>query len=366
MPCAEIQSRQAVGSAEPAAANYLKLEPVSPGSRPDWDTLVASHPASTVFHTAAWAEVLTRSYGHHPQYLAAWDGPTLVGLLPLMEVNSPLTGRRGVSLPFTDWCPPLCSERVPADQLWSAAMATGKLRGWNYLELRGDQALPPAATPSLQFWGHSLELAADAETLFGRLHPSVRRAVRKARKEGVQVEISPTAEALEAFYRLHVQTRRRHGLPPQPARFFGQIHQRLLARGLGFVALARCGGRPVAGAVFFQFGHKAVYKYGASVGDSSPVRANNLVMWEAIRWLAAHGCRHLDLGRSSLWNEGLRRFKRGWGAQERLISYCKYDLRQDTFVQDQDRSRGWHTAVLARLPTPVLRWLGALLYRHLD
>lgn len=366
MPCAEIQTSSVPSSEAPAIANYLKLEPVSPCTRPDWDTQLEAHPGSTVFHTAAWAEVLHASYGHQPQYLAAWDGTALAGLLPLMEVHSPITGRRGVSLPFTDCCPPLCSERLSAEQLWTAAVATGKLRAWRYIELRWDQTLPPAATPSLQFWGHSLDLTADADTLFKRLDPSVRRAVRKARKEGVHVEIRTTAEALQTFCALHSQTRRRHGLPPQPARFFRHIHRCMLDRGLGFVALARCRGRAVAGAVFLQFGHKAVYKYGASIGDSSPVRANNLVMWEAIRWLAAQGCRHLDLGRSSLDNEGLRRFKRGWGAQERLISYCKYDLRQDTFVKDQDRSRGWHTAVLARLPVPVLRWLGAILYPHLD
>jgi hypothetical protein len=364
--CVELDPVVALNPTIASTASSLKLETVSPCAQPDWDSQVAAHPDSTVFHSSAWAEVLGSTYGHDPQYLAAWDGPALAGLLPLMEVNSPITGRRGVSLPFTDSCPPLCSDRLSADQLWTAAIATGKLRGWKSIELRWDQTPLADAPPSLQFWGHSLQLHSNPELLFGRLHPSVRRAVRKARKEGVEVQIATSAEALDAFCLLHSQTRRRHGLPPQPSRFFHHLHRCLLGRGMGFVALAQHRGNPVAAAVFLQFAHRAVFKYGASRAGVSPLRANDLVMWEAILWLATHGCRHLDLGRTSLWNDGLRRFKLGWGTCERRISYYKYDLRHNAFVQDHDRARGWHAAVFARLPIPVLRWLGRILYPHLD
>jgi len=48
--------------------------------------------------------VLRETYGHVPLYAARFAGGQLEGLLPLMEVSSPFTGRRGVSLPFTDFC----------------------------------------------------------------------------------------------------------------------------------------------------------------------------------------------------------------------------------------------------------------------
>ena len=44
----------------------------------------------------------------------------------------------------------------------------------------------------------------------------------------------------------------------------------------GFVALASYSNRVVAGAVFFHFGSKAIYKYGASDRNYQHLRANNL------------------------------------------------------------------------------------------
>jgi hypothetical protein len=72
----------------------------------------------------------------------------------------------------------------------------------------------------------------------------------------------------------------------------------------------------------------------------------------------------LHLGRTSLWNDGLRRFKLGWGAREERIEYVKYDLGAGRFVCDRDESTGWHTRIFQRMPIRLSRWLGAALYRH--
>jgi hypothetical protein len=88
-------------------------------------------------------------------------------------------------------------------------------------------------------------------------------------------------------------------------------------------------------------------------------------MWEGIRWLAAQGCEQLDFGRTSLENEGLRRFKAGWGAREGLIEYVKYDVRGARFMVDKDRASGWHNQFFSRMPMALLRVAGAVLYRQM-
>ena len=72
----------------------------------------------------------------------------------------------------------------------------------------------------------------------------------------------------------------------------------------------------------------------------------------------------LHLGRTSLSNEGLRRFKLGWGATEQRIEYVKYDLQHDRFLTDKDESSGWHNRIFNHLPIPLSRVIGAGLYRH--
>src|SRR5205814_251130 len=161
--------------------------------------------------------------------------------------------------------------------------------------------------------------------------PATRRAVRKAEKNGLAIEFSQDLDAVRDFYSLLCATRRRHGLPPQPYRFFQNIHQFILSKGAGFVVLARYDRVPIAGAVFFQWGKTGLFKFGASLEEYQRFRANNRVMWEAIRWFLRQGFERLHFGRTSLDNDGLRRFKCGWNADESLIEYVRYDCRQDQF-----------------------------------
>jgi hypothetical protein len=308
--------------------------------------------------------VLQEAYGYRPFYFASFDSHRLLTLLPTMEVNSWLTGRRGVSLPFTDSCPPLVSFATAAAGLFDQVKACGRARGWRYWQGRGVRQLFNSAPASLVFYGHTLDLSVGEDQLFANLHSAVRRAIRKGRKDGVEMEFSQSLEALKAYYSLHCLTRRRQGLPPQPFRFFESIHRHVLSPNLGQVALARCGGKVIAGAVFFHLGKKTIYKYAASDTAFQSVRGSNLVLWEAIRWYASQGSRELDLGRTERTNDGLRRFKLGWGTEEHLIEFIRYDLRKRRFVIESDETAGWHNPVFRRLPLFLSRIIGACLYRH--
>ena len=161
--------------------------------------------------------------------------------------------------------------------------------------------------------------------------------MRKAEKEKVEVRIEKTGDALDEFCRLNRLTRREHGLPPQPYHFFEKVQRHIISRKKGFIALAYFQGRAIAGNVYFHFGDRAIYKYGASDKAYHQLRANNLVMWEAIRWFADKGFKSFCFGRTELENEGLRQFKTGWGAEETQVHYFRYDLRQNAFVPGKEK-----------------------------
>ena len=331
-----------------------------------WDAQVSTHAEATVFHSAAWARVLHETYGHTPFYLGRIEAGRCNDLLPIMEVASPITGRRGVTLPFTDVCRPLVTGEDQAARNWELALRLGRQRGWKYFECRGQGGAPAGARPALTFYGHELDLALPEEELFTGLDAGVRRAIRKAQAAQITIEIKTDLASVRAYYALHCQTRQWHGVPPQPLRFFEAIHRHLIARGLGWVIQARWRERIVASAVFFQFGRRAVYKFGASDREFQHLRPNNLLMWEAIKWHAAHGFASLHFGRTSLANEGLRRFKQGFGAREERLDCFRYDFRRGGFVATTDRAESPMNAVLRHLPLPLLRALGAALYPHLS
>jgi len=355
-----------VEAALPSRANSSTnvVQRTNPSQHSNWDAQVKGHPDFSFFHGAAWAKVLETTYGFSPTYFTTRAGNDLESLLPVMEVDSWLTGRRGIALPFTDECEPLCADRVSFKNLFQSAIRHGRERGWKYFECRGGRKFFDGIPASLSFYGHSLNLVSDEDYLFSRLDSSVRRAIRKAEKDGVTVEISQSLEAVRKFYSLQCKTRKGHGLPPQPFSFFLNVHKQVLSQNMGMVALAAYRGEPVAAAVFFHLGERAVYKYGASNEAFQHLRGNNLVMWEAVKWHLRRGAKRLHLGRTSVANEGLRKYKLGWKAVEEEIEYVKYDLQQDKFVTGIDESSGWHNRLFRVLPISASRIIGTVLYRH--
>ena len=121
---------------------------------------------------------------------------------------------------------------------------------------------------------------------------------------------------------------------------------------------------PVAGAVFLHFRRSAIFKYGASDERFQELRPNNLVFWRAIEWHSAAGFTEMDLGRTDRGQEGLRRFKLGWGAVERPIEYVRCDCRNGNFLTQSDRVHGWHNLLFRVMPGPLSRLVGAAAYRH--
>lgn len=358
-----------------APARVLRLEVLNPLETPGYDRWAEEQEGAAVFHSSAWARVLAEMYGHRPLYLVGVEDGRFTGVLPLMEVESWLGRRRGVSLPFTDLCPPLGPGKVVA-ALRERAVEIGQDRKWGSVEFRsgavnsalgeGSGSGSGGAVPSVSFWGHQVRTEGGGESLFDEFSPAVRRAIRKAHHCGVTAEIARDVESMREYYRLHCVTRRRHGLPPQPAGFFDLICRHVMNAGHGFVVLGKLAGKAVSGAVFMNFGEEGVYKFGASVPEAQPVRANNLVMWEGFKRCAELGCKRVHLGRTSKGNEGLRRFKQGFGGMESTIDYECYDFRQTRWVQKPDRAKpGWVNHVFRAMPMPCLRWAGRMLYPHL-
>jgi lipid II:glycine glycyltransferase (peptidoglycan interpeptide bridge formation enzyme) len=252
------------------------------------------------------------------------------------------------------------------ERLLAEVVNYGQRQHWAYLELRGGRSLMPRAQASLSYYAHALDLSGGPDKILARFEGSLRRGIRKAEREGVRVEVSNTLEAMRIYYALHCETRKKHGVPPQPFTFFLNLFQQMIAKEAGVVVVARHQDVPIAAAVFIHRGPDAIYKFGASDPAFLPLRGNNLLLWEAIRWYNNRGCSSIHFGRTSLSNEGLRRYKTALGTEETLLEYFKYDLRKQAYVVDRDRSEGGFTRLLGCLPRPLFRLAGRMLYRHLS
>ena len=344
---------------------HQELQIINPLDFPGWDELVLASKTSSFFLSSNWARVLQESYHYKPLYFTIIKENKISTSVPCMEVRSAFTGNRGVSLPFTDYCEPIAGGKEELREVLSYMFAYGKDAGWKTIELRSGNCLAEVFPSSCFYYGHTLDISENERQIFSKFRDSTKRNIKKAEKEGVVVKISNSMESLKEFYRLNCMTRKDHGLPPQPFYFFSKIYEHIISKKLGIVALAEHKNKKIAGAVYFHFGEKAIYKYGASEKNHQNLRANNLVMWEAIKWYSQNGVKEFCFGRTEPENHGLLQFKRGWGGKEHSIEYYKYDLKNEAFVIDYLKLSEIHNRVFHNMPISLLKITGSLLYKHM-
>jgi CelD/BcsL family acetyltransferase involved in cellulose biosynthesis len=348
----------------------LKSAPVAEGfaelSLEDerWLSFAGSAPNATPFHHPAWLRALTSTY-HHRGLVAAQldDAGRVTAGLPLLSVRRPMAGTVYVSLPFTDHVPPLACSEDALVALTKALESWRQQQGGPGVEVRGSLAAMANLVTVDAGVRHVLTLEADTAEL-RRLKPSVARHVKAAERARVQVRFGRSSGDLATFYRLHLQTRRRLGVPVQPWRFMRAILEHVLEPGLGYLALAEdAHGEALAAALFLAHNGTIVYKYGASDASQWHLKPNHLLFRRVIERGCADGFRRLDFGRSDAESQGLRQFKAGWGAVEVPLHYSRLG-RGRPAAGGAGHLGNALQVVIQRSPAFVCRAVGELLYRY--
>jgi len=336
----------------------------------NWNELVLRNVNYSIFHSREWCEVLQKTYGYEPRYFTAINEDKFRVLFPMMLVKSILTGKRLVSLPFSDYCEPLVENSNNLDELFNSLL-NGLQKNINYVELRGGVSILKDRPRFSSGYSHKLDLNLGEENLFANLRSSNKRNIKKAIRKDIEVKFSKDFRSIIDFYNLNIITRKRHGLPPQPFKFFRNIGDILIPRGFCEVAESVYNDKVIASCVFLTFGKKVLYKFGASDYTYQNLRANDLLFWEAIKRYAQFGYNELCFGRTSAQSESLRQFKMGWGVNELPSPYFRYIMKTNKFESsskfslDSPGEVGYHNYIFKHTPKPILKLIGNVTYRHI-
>lgn len=350
----------------------MAVRVIDPFADTRWTEFVSSHPRASVFHTREWIAALRNSYGYTARVMTtAETGQPLTNGLLFCHVRSWLTGKRIVSLPFSDHCEILADTAEEIAMLLDGLTHEVRSSKAAYLELRPVEALA-ATTKSFaasgQFFFHRLDLTPAIDQLRASFHKDcVQRRIRRAERSGLVCESGNSEALLETFFQLLVQTRRRHKAPPQPLSWFRNLMTAFGSRLTIHTATHQK--TPVAALMTLEHRDTVTYKYGASDARHHHLGAMPLLFWRLIQDAHARGFRLLDLGRTDLKNQGLNEFKNHWAATSSTLTYYRL-LNLDTAAAPQpSASSGWRsqfaTSVFAHLPEPLFRATGSLLYRHI-
>ena len=345
-------------------ARSMQLQTIDPLLDRRWDQLVASHPQASVFHQRGWLQALANTYGYKPLVLTNTPaGKPLSNGIVFCEVDSWITGRRLVSLPFADHCEPLLNEGHDLLEFKQWMRLESDRGHWRYIEARPVSWNANSGEAGQTFWWHTLSLEPSLDQLFSGLHQSsIQRRIRKAEREGLSYEVGSSSEILDAFYQLLVITRKRHRLLPQPRAWF---HNLIAAMEPNVqIRLARKDDVPIASMLSLRHRNTVVYKYGCSDQRFHNLAGMPFLFWKLIEESKAAGAEQIDFGRTDMDNDGLVAFKDRFGTTRRNITYVRYP--EGTTQKGLTGTKMFAARRLfSMIPNTLLPLAGRALYRHI-
>jgi len=348
------------------------IKVIDPSEDKRWDNFIYNHPEGTIFHTSNWARVIQKTYGYIPYYFILIEeaDQKVAGGCPFFLIKNYLTGNRLVCLPFTDNCFPLFNQSTNIDFIFFPIVKMMKQRKLDNIEIRGEMA---DSLKKFNFNKHNyyklfrLDISIGLDNLWKEFkQKSIRYPIRKAQNSGIIIEKSVSEEILKSFYRLNILTRRKHGIIPQPYKFFLHIQQEIFNRNLGFLLIARYKNIVIAGSLFFIYKNTIYYKFNASHINYLKFQPNHLILWEAIKWAVENDYKIFDLGRTSPDNPGLMALKRHWGTEEIDLPYYYWpEIRGTSATKESSLRYRIVSSVLKKTSIPLLKIAGNLFYKHL-
>lgn len=347
------------------------IRTLDPLNDPRWRELVQRDARASAFHAPEWLEALRRTYGFVPVvYTTDGSRDELRSAIPFCAIASWLTGRRLVSLPFSDHCEPLVDGPASLSEVLDHLTSEAPRSGWRYIQLRPRGEATARSAPGFQHgegnYHHTLDLRGDLDTLFKGIKKDNQTAIRKAERSALRHVVGRDRAFVRAYFALHVMTRSTQGVPPQPSAWFQN-----LADCLGDmldIHLLLEDDTPIAGMVTILFKDQLMCKYTASDRHRDPQGLGKSLLWQSIRRAKERGATSLDWGRCDPDDIGLAQYKERWGARRSEISYLRFPAPSaDRTPADRPRSSwaaGAAKSIIPRLPPPVLTMAGRLAYRH--
>lgn len=292
-----------------------------------WDDAAARSSSGHAMQSSAWAQV-RESQGWRPEFVRIGEPLPLalvlwrdalpgrpIGYVPRGPIVAP--GDSAGLRSALDRLAALARERnaifVKVDPELTPEEATGVFRDASFR--RGSDIQPVLAT--LQ-----LDLTPDEDALFAGLDKDTRWSVRQGPKRGVRVVGAIAADdgLLRDFYDLYVGTGGRKGFITRTWEYYRQTWGTLIDAGLAELSVAYIDERPVAAAMVWRCGDRALYQTAATNDAGRKSYAAYQLLWERIieakragRTVFDMGGIPLDLERKDDPMHGPYMFKRGFG-----------------------------------------------------
>ena len=306
----------------------MRVEDIT--DKQQWDDFVTSHEEANFLHSWQWGE-FHLSRGKTVVRRGVFDGDKLIGVYE-GEVE---TARRGRHIavaggPIVDWTDKPAVEALVADmreqgRKYHCAFVRvrpqlektdGSMRLFRELGLH---AAPMYLSVEL---AGVLDLEKSEDELLKNMRQRLRRALRKAEKNGITIEKSTDPARMKEFYDIQLQTAGRHHFIAFSEDFLTKQFAAFAEDNSAVLYTARYNGEVLAQNFMIFYGKEASYHYGVSTELGTKLSGAPLLHMQAMR-----DARERGIKRYNFWGivdeddtkhrfYGVSVFKRGFGVDE--------------------------------------------------
>jgi len=297
-----------------------ELRDLSGGDLAPYESHVSRMQGSNLFHSRPWLEFITREHSGRLLLLEIRKDGRLYGYWPLIAVNKAVF--RLLGSPLRGWLTshmgPLLEGPLEED-LVRALMRLCAQNRIAYLEMAGqslDASLLAAAGFSAkqrETW--VLDIEADEQAQWDKLHHNCRKNIKKSERSDVMVSEIQGPQFLPRLYELVVRTFHKKGLPvPYGYRRLELLQDTIGTHGQMLYLGAYLHDEFIGGHIW---GHDHHTAYALVVGHDEqhdPLRVTNKLVWEGIKRFVRMGLKRYDMYGGSRSMDGVTRFKASFGS----------------------------------------------------
>jgi FemAB-related protein (PEP-CTERM system-associated) len=336
------------------------------GDKGRWSEFLTRAEGATIFHDWRWGEVIEAAYGHRPAHLIARRGAAVVGVLPLIDVRSPLLGRSLISTAFTVGGGVVADDCDVARALCDAACDAGRALRANYVELRNNAfSCGEGWTEKTGVYAaFEKRLPSDPAEILGGIPRTRRAEIRKALRLEADGALTIRHDgAVDEFYRIYARSLRDHGTPVMPRRFIDLLAD-AFAREME-ISVVEHDGEPVAALASFRRGDRVMPYYVGAAPAARELRAFDFLYYSVMRRAVETGASVFDFGRSKVGGPHFQT-KTYWGFEPRPLTYQVALLRAKSApnVNPNNPKFALLSKAWRRLPPPVANAMGPVLARN--
>ena len=339
----------------------IKIKQAKNSDEKLWDDYVNQHPDATFFHLFAWKTALEMSFRHNNYYLYAFDGDTIVGVLPLGHIKSLLFGNTLISTPFAVYGGILADNDEVKLLLREAACELAEELKVDHLELRNLKRDNPDWPTKELYVYFKKELADNDDDNLKAIPRKQRAVVRKGIKADLNYQIS---NDVDTFFQAYSESVKNLGTPVFPKKLFKSLLE--VFKDKADILTVTKDDTLVASVLNFYFKDTVLPYYGGGTSAARFLKGNDFMYWSLMQHAVQKGITSFDYGRSKE-GTGSYSFKKNWGFEPQALYYEYYlvKAKEISEINPLNPKYQFFIKLWKKLPLKISQILGPILARDL-